>query len=110
MSNRVYINMRDDNSAYISYSKAFSLVVKYCYSDSEVAETGTGRLSVEGSFIHSVDSLRIGKSTLLLMPVFISEAPITQNGQTHSTIPRLYIKIKGELHSNLSNLTFINKL
>ena len=90
--------------------KPSSLVVKYCYSDSEVAETGTGRLFVEGSFIHSVDSLRIGKSTLLLMPVFISEAPITQNGQTHSTIPRLYIKIKGELHSNSSNLTFINKL
>ena len=38
-------------------SDAFSLVVKSCSSDSEVVETGNGRISVKG--------LRIGRSTLV---------------------------------------------
>ena len=43
----------------------FSLVVRSCSSDSQVAETGNGRLSFEGLSLHSGDSLRIGISKLL---------------------------------------------
>ena len=47
----------------------FSLVVRSCSSDSQVAETGNGRLSFEGLFLHSGDSLRIGISKLLFTSV-----------------------------------------
>ena len=39
---------------------AFSLVVRSCSSDSQVAKTGNERLSFEGSPLHSGDSLRWG--------------------------------------------------
>ena len=44
----------------------FSLVVRSCSSDSQVAETGNGRLSFEGLFLHSGDSLRIGNRNCYL--------------------------------------------
>ena len=44
---------------------AFSLVVRSCCSHSQVAKAGNDRLSFVGSSLYSVDSLRIGLSTLL---------------------------------------------
>ena len=45
----------------------FNLVVKSYSSDSQVAETGNGRLSVEGSCLHSEDLVRIKRSTQLFI-------------------------------------------